>query len=361
MLRKGKFLISALLVFTALNLHAQSPEETKLKFLTPAEVFMAVEKSTTSYNISIIPSDSIEQVVASAMFPQVSQRMVFPVVEVKDGEHSPRPYEFDSLEFDMLTRAETDYQAKRYEQARSIYLEVAEKWPHSYPAVSHIGDTYYFSGDYATALRYYDSAIGLNPYDPQLYYYRGNALVRMGQLDNGIDSYIDALALLPHYPAVMNMLKSMAEPVGLELHDGLFHPGACARRDGEDIAVGLHEGSSANGWIIYGLAKGLWLGEPEHRKKRLGREEYHWSSTEEQECLVATLAAYLQFKKDDEDISDPNLDKLFEMSLDGHLLSYVLYEIGYRMDPNIMLRTDDDVRKKVREYVSRYVVIRKDP
>lgn len=361
MMWKQGISIAVFFVFVALRLYGQSGEGIKRSFLSPAEILMMVEKSTTTYSMRIIPADSMKQEALDAMFPQMAERITFPVVEVNDGRFSAVPYMFDSLEYEMMLRAESDYQAKRYEQARSIYEEVQKKWPHSYPALSHIGDCYLFSGDFATALRYYDSAIGLNPYDPQLYYYRGNALRRMGQIDNAIDSYIDALALLPHYPAVMSLLKTMAEPVGLELNDGLFHPKTCVRLDGDEVAVELTDEGGGNGWLLYGMAKGMWLGEPQHRKKMLGEEKYHWSSVEEQECLLATLEAYLTLKNKDDDVSNPDLDKLFQISMDGHLLSFILYEIGYRIDPNIMLRTSDDVRKNMREYVSRYVVVRKDP
>lgn len=360
MMLKRRISIIVFLLLAGIGLHAQSGGKGRPEFLTPREIYLLIENSKTVYSMRIIPVDSMKQGALDVMFPQVTDRLPFPMVESNNGEFSATTYAFDSLEYEMMARAEADYQAGRYEQARDIYMKVIKDWPRCYPALSHIGDSYLFSGDFATALRYYDSAIGLNPYDPQLYYYRGNALIRMKQLDNAIDSYIDALALLPHYPAVMSVLNSVAKSGGLELHDGLFNPKTCARLDDAGVSVELTEETTSNGWMMYGISKGMWLGEPEHRKKVLGDDRHHWSSVEEQECLLATMESYLTLKKDNDEISAPDLDKLFEISTDGHLLSFILYEIGYRMDPHIMLRTNDAVRKQVREYISRYVVVRED-
>lgn len=347
-------------LLASICLHAQEERgDDERRITTPADIVSLIERSATTYQVHVMPADSVDRIALDILFPRVYPRIAFPVLLEHDGEPEVTEYPFDSVEAALFMEAEERFAASEFDHAYVLYQDLLKRYPGCYVAVGNIGDCYYRQRDFAAALRYFDSAIGMNPIDPQFYFYRGDALRKMGRMDEAVESYIDALVYLPHYPIMIVGLNAIADSTGIEIRDGLFAPKGFARRDGDGIEIGVANDAMSAGWLMYAMTKAAWLGEPEHRMQA-GVASPGWSTREESEALSMLVMSYLANKQEDTEVSDPQSEMLFRLTMNRQLLPFILYEIGARIDPHIMGRVPEEVRNGVREYVRRYVVVRND-
>lgn len=219
---------------------------------------------------------------------------------------------------------------------------------------AYLGDALLFGGDAGAALSEYDLAIKQNPDDFRLYFFRGNAHRHEGKREAMLDDFRTSLTLNPRYQTLITALQGWPNSE-VRVEPEVLVPRAFVRRDGKAIAV--YADTERPEWLAWAMCKGLWLGDTAHRKEMLGTDEGGWSSVEELECLASLVSVYASRRERGEGSADERLERLVKIVKDGMTTGFVLYEIGSRIDPQIVLRLDADVRAQVRKYVEKYVLV----
>ena len=82
-----------------------------------------------------------------------------------------------------VKRANKEFDKYAYIDARAIYLKVVEDGYESAEIYKHLGDTYYFNGDYTNAAKWYDELVTKFPdkTEPEYYYRAAQSLKSLGR------------------------------------------------------------------------------------------------------------------------------------------------------------------------------------
>ena len=340
-----KLLITVLMVVTATAAaHAQHGH-----ILGPGELVEAMQKSNTSYVVKSSPDDSIVRVAISNMFATQRQYTPYPrITQTPDGP-TVTSYSWNSEAFD---RAEKAFAANNYQQALEGYIAELAINPKDYIAIEDIGDCYYHTGKPDSAIMYYDKAIALNKLDYQPYLYKADVLYHMKRYEDARQAAIDALTLRPRYINTRHMLHNMPL-INRDFRDSNFAPHAYAVKNGKDVVLEITSDTMISAWMGYAIGKAIWLGEPWHRDSLTGSSRMSWTMSHEVECFASLMSLYESERATKRSTDLERLDKIVS---DDLLNAFILYEIGSRLDQDIMLTVDDNVRQNVRIYVEKYIL-----
>ena len=324
------------------------------RFLSPAEIAKRLEASPVSYRVE--GKDSPPGGWADALWPQRVQEVQFPRVVVQDGERVIREWPENPEARKLLDEAEPLFQAKKYPEAGKLYARATEVCPDCYMAWNFRGDAAYFSDDAATALEHYRKAVELNPDDHRSWFFLGNALGKVGRFDEALDAWAQCLTLSPRYPVIRQFFRNNSH-LGLVIREDSITPRGYAERTGEGVTIQFDPNHDL-GWLGFANCKALWIGEPSHRKEMTGTTEEHFNSLEELECLGAALVVHEDQKRQGKtESADPSLDRLYDIANDGMLLEAVLFEVGTRVHPQLVLTLNDAARQRLKAYVRKHVLV----
>lgn len=240
---------------------------------------------------------------------------------------------------------------QRHEKAAKLYTEATRTGADCPVAWSNLGDCFIFRGDYATALQHYEKSISLNPHDYRTHFYRGNALARTGRFAEARDAWAWSLVLNSRNEMLLGIMRELSTELRIEVQPDLLRPRAFVRMDGEAVEVY----ADTPHWLAFGACKGLWLGDPAHRKEVTGRLEHTFNSLEERECMASLLATQAD-RKAQRAAADPFLDRLVRLMWDGLLDAFIAYEIASRVSPHATLQLDRSEQEKVKRLVIEYVL-----
>ncbi len=165
-----------------------------------------------------------------------------------------------------------------------------------------------------------------------------------------------ALTLKPRSASVVTALQQLGPGAPVHLEPDVLVPRGFARREGDTVVVYADVGGQRAEWLAWANCKALWLGEASHRREMLGQDAPQWSTVEETECLASLVAVYASRREKGEGERDERLERLVAVVKDGLAAGLVIYEIGSRVDPHLVLRLDDRSRALVRRYVEKYVL-----
>lgn len=335
-----------------LSIEARSAEP-RGKMLSVSQIMKLMEASKTSYELKTFESlDLARGTIAATMWPQRIEPAHVPKVERKGGQVTITEWTQSAELGAALHHADEAYTKKDYAEAEKRFRAAVALDPSNPLAHAYLGDALLFGGKPDKAKEEYDRAIAINPDDYRLYFFRSTAWRKLGEPAKARDDLRTSLTLKPRNPTLLNSV----EHGGLRVHvePDILVPQSFARREGESIVV--YTDPQQMGWFAWGNCKGMWLGEPDHRKALTGSSDpAAWTSVEELECLSALLAGYaMQLEKDP--TRDPRLEQLKAIVDEGLAIGLVLYELGSRIDPQITLRITPEARAVVRKYVEKYVL-----
>jgi tetratricopeptide (TPR) repeat protein len=326
------------------------------------ELVQRIELSPVDYQVRPLEElqEASAQQLVQLVWPSTSEVLPIPRME-RDGKGRRQlgAYPGHSGADALLAQAEVHHQAQRYAQAEALYAQALQVAPDYYPAMLAYGDAALLGGDAAAALERYEKATLLNPDDHRSYLYRASALGRLGRSEEAHQMYAWALTLRPAAPLLLETIASGAAPLGLELRPPILTPRAFARREGEAVAV-YADGATHAAWLAHGMCKAVWIGETELRQKRTGSKAHGFSTLEEMECLVALATAYSKPELREME-QDKELERLLQVLESGQHLELILYELGARRLPHLMLTLDEPLRRRVHAYVMRHVLVQKVP
>jgi tetratricopeptide (TPR) repeat protein len=321
-------------------------------FLLPSQIVEREQSSTVRYSVEQWDRHSA----SPDLFwkPQIGP-VVSPTVVSTPSPHVAE-FPFDPRAVALLEKAEPLFQAGRCGEATGLYRQALDLSPRCYLALLSLGDCALEAGDPKGALDYYTRAHGINPSDYITFFYQGTALAELGRPVEALEAYVDALAMRPRRATILEAMKNRGGPLRVRIVDEPFVPKVSVRATGEEIHVGWDPEAGPQ-WLSYGLCKALWIGDSAHRKDMLAREAHVWSNIEEEECLASLLGVYATERKKGTIQPEPALERLAQVARDDLLDGFILYEIGSRVDPDLMLTAQDSERRLVREYIRRYVAI----
>jgi tetratricopeptide (TPR) repeat protein len=340
-----------MVVVVMLSNEARSAEP-RGKMLSLSQIMKAMQASKTSYVIRTLEGlDVARGTFAATLWPQAIAPANIPKVVRKNGQVTVTEWPQSAELGAALRRADEAYNQKNYAEAEKRFRAAVALAPGDPIAHAFLGDALLFSGKATEAKAEYDRAIAINPDDYRLYFFRSNAWRHLEDPAKARDDLRTSLTLKPRNPTLLNSVEHGG--IGVHVEPDILVPQSFARREGEAIIV--YADPKQMGWFAWANCKGFWLGEPEHRKALTGSSTSAWTSQEEVECLAALLTGYeLQLKTDP--TPDPRLEQLKAIVDDGLATGLVLYELGSRIDPQIMLRIDPEARALVRKYVEKYVL-----
>ncbi|WP_241759503.1 tetratricopeptide repeat protein [Pyxidicoccus parkwayensis] len=329
-----------------------APERPRL--LSPAEIAKRLEESPVAYKVE--GKDSPRGGWADALWPQRVEEAQFPRVVMQDGERIIREWPENPDARKLLDEAEPLFREKKYAEAGKLYARATEVCPDCYMAWNFRGDAAYFADDAATALEHYQKAIELNPNDHRSWFFLGNALGKLGRFEEALDAWAQCLTLNPRYAVIRQFFRNNSH-LGLVVREDAITPRGYAERTGEGVSIQFDPNHDL-GWFAFANCKALWIGEPSHRKEMTGTTEEHFNSIEELECLGAALVVHEDQKRQGKtESSDAAFDRLYDVANDGMLLEAVLFEVGSRVHPQIVLTLDDAVRQRLKAYVRKHVLV----
>ncbi|MCP3101850.1 tetratricopeptide repeat protein [Myxococcus sp. K15C18031901] len=323
-------------------------------FLDPQQILKRLEDSETAYQVE--GRDSPPGGWAEKLWPQQVPAREAPKVLEHDGVKSIIEWPVHPEAQALLQEAEPLFQARRYDDAAKLYEKATTVCPDCYVAWNFRGDAAFFSGDSVTALKFYRKALSLNPDDHRTWFFQGNALARLGRYKEALDSWAWCLVLNPRYPIIRQFFRTNSE-LGLVIREDAIVPRGYAERAGNVISVQFDPDHDPS-WLAFANCKALWLGEPSHRQEMTGSTNEHYTTVEELECLGSALIVHENQRSGGKtDNLDPTLARLAAITRDGMLSNAVLFEVGARIHPQVMLTLDDAVRQELKAYVLKHVLV----
>jgi tetratricopeptide (TPR) repeat protein len=325
--------------------------------LSPADFVKITEESQWHYQLSVLetlgrpPAEGF----TDALWPQMRHASGFPVVTGQKKEKRVTEYDLSEPLAAEILKAEEFFKKGSYEKALPIYKTALSLDPKCYLLYSDIGDCHLFSGDPETAISYYDRAIKLNPADHRTYTYKGNALFGLKKYEEARALYARALALRPRNTFTLGVLEKKAEVLGVKIIKDAFVPPVFIKKEAEGTNLYFDPRPY---WLAYGLCKSAWASEPSHRKKYTGEEDHNWTTTEERQCLDVLLQAYGAERAASSFVEDENVEFLLKITEEEMLDCFIIYELGSRAYPDIVLLLDDAMQERMTQYVLKFVLPR---
>lgn len=331
-------------------------EPAQRPFMLPGDILRRLRESPVELRIAGIEtlSDVGRGRLADETWKQVIQPIEYPRVSRKNGlitlEPWPRPSQIEA----PMAKAEDCFQKQKYAEAAVWYRRTLALAPDFYIAHAYLGDTHLF-GDVGPreAIAEYDRAIAANPDDYRLYFFRATAHRHLFENEEMLADLRRSLVLKPRNAILLGALQRAHGTMG-RAEPEVFVPRAFVRKEGE--ALSIYADTERPEWLAWAACKALWMVDAEHRQDMLGSPRYGWSTLEELECLGSLMTVYETRRAKGQGPTDDRLDVLHDIIIDGLAPAFVIYELGSRVDPQIVLRLDESFRKMMARYVEKYVL-----
>lgn len=327
-------------------------------FLTPGEMLEVIDHSKTAYKFEMLRALKTmgPEQFAEAYWPSSGNELEFPwIADDGNGGRVLKPYPFEGGSLDILNQAEAAYGEKNYERAAELYRKAIVASPRCYFAYIGLGDCAMFLKDLKRALEYYQKAIDLNPYDFRGFSFKAHVLAMLNRFAEAKEALIESLTLRPRRESVLSVARRYAIQMGVWVDDAQFLPQSLARAEGGAVAIYTNPGDLP--WFAYAVCKGLWLGEPAHRKEMTGDTQHSMSTQEELECLMALVIGYEQGRENGKAPQNAVVERIEAILKDKMLDGFVSYQITARLSPDVVLLFTPEERRKLRSYVARYVLV----
>lgn len=324
------------------------------KFLTPAEIIQRIEASPVKY--TVVEKDTAPGGWADHLWPLRVEPRLYSRVVVEDGARRLAPPHDDPASQRLLDEAEPHFQAQRFDEAAKLYVRATEVCPGCIDPWIFRGDAALFSGKTEEALGYYRKAAELNPDDYRVHLFQGHALARLGRRAEAREALATSLVLNPRGLTVRKLLRANPQ-FGLVITPDVVVPRGFAERKDDGVEV-AYDGHFSTAWLAFAMCKGLWLGDPAHRKEMTGSERSDvFTSTEELECLGAALIGYALARDGKDAPVDEGIERLKRIAEAGMAGELVLFELAARVHPQVTLTMGEEVRARLRRYVLEHVLL----
>ncbi len=212
-----------------------------------------------------------------------------------------------------MRRAEADFSAGRYPEARAGYQKALELDPRLYEAAVFLGQCYRLEGNASGAEEWCARAVAIDPTRETAYRYWGTSLLAQGKSSEALDKFIQAYLSEPYGRLSRNGLIDYARKNGLKLsHPKVTIP---TEVEGDTIKITPDAGPA---WLAYALAHTEWKAS-KWAEKHPGTA--YRPSVEEEADAIRTA---LQVARESNIPLDPTLTTLQKLDQKGLLEAYIL-------------------------------------
>ncbi len=348
--------IGVLMVMLAAAVASAKEPAQRRPFLIPSQILKRLEASGVAVRIAGI--ETLQDVARGRLADETWKELVppieYPRVKRRKGTITVEAWPLPAAVDAPMKRAELAFQHRDYQEAAAWYRKTLVVAPDFYIAHAYLGDTHLFgASDPDAAIAEYDQAIAANPDDYRIYFFRANAYRRKQDFKAMLADLRRSLVLKPRNPILLGAL-SRAQGLMGQAEAEVLIPRGFVRQEGEVVTV--YADIDRPEWLAWANCKALWLTDATHRKEMLGTTEHGWSSAEELECLGSLMSVYQSRKAKGVGPADDRLEVLHQIIVDGMAPAFVIYELGSRVDPQIVLRLDEKYRAMVTRYVGKYVL-----
>ncbi|MBL8909794.1 MAG: tetratricopeptide repeat protein [Archangium sp.] len=342
-------LVSMVLVVSSLAL--AGPPAPKKKYLSVSQTAKLLEDSPLQYAINMEKDDFDQwrQQNAERFWP--SGKFI-PAVMLKNGKLVP--YENPPEISKLVAKVEPLFEAKDYDAALKGYDDILARHPDTYSVMLAAGDALLFGGKPKLAVERYVKAGKVNSADYRSWFYRGNAYAALGQKEDALQSYAQALARCQTCPLLVTGAENTLRAMGGTFRGRVFLPAVRVEKIEKGYEIRISKKSVE--WLAFGTCKAMWRGEASHRKSVTGDERDQFSIDEEKECLAQVADFYATREKKNE-VHDPAIEQFLASFDDDLMYGFLMFEIVTRIDPHAFLFQDEALQRLTVAYIRKYVLL----
>lgn len=269
------------------------------------------------------------------------------------------PYSSNPAADAIMKTAEAHFAKGEIDDALKYYQSALVLDPKLYYAALFSGDVYLRKNNYERAEFWYQKAISIDPTKETAYRYSATPLMRQKKFDQARDRYIEAYITEPYNRFAISGISQWAEATNTRLaHPAIDYPVSVTFKENGDADIkmdpttlGQDDGTFA--WISYGTARISW--RKEKFAKAFPKETAYRHSLAEEADAVRTVLSIATTDKRTTTLN-PSLARLKKINDDGLLEAYLLMaraDRGLVQDHPAYLAKN---RALLRRYVMEYVV-----
>lgn len=253
---------------------------------------------------------------------------------IKGGKIDVDVYELSEKGKKEFFKAEKAFENKDLETARNHYKKALLADPHYTPFVDYIAQTYGMQMDYKQAEIWYKKAIEQNFVDNFAHWMLADIYMLTNRKELALEEIAMAKVLNRNNPRLDQHFKKICLANGLDTTSFIFNPQVRISNTPKSVTV-----ETAEGWMMYGMAKANWEYEPGYSE---GKSFYEKSK----ELLLA------QYTYASANNKNSALIQRLNKAIDKNFFSeFLYYETILPDNPENVFYQDKEALKKLRDYV----------
>jgi tetratricopeptide (TPR) repeat protein len=195
-----------------------------------------------------------------------------------------------------MNQGEAAFARGDFKAAIAAYTKAMMLQPNLYHAVLFIGDSYFADKQYIPATEWFERAIKIDPDDETAYRYWGDALMKLGRMDEARMKFLEAIVAEPYNKNTWVGLQQWAErnqtPLSIPDVKAPKRTEPLARKEGDttiylDSTILKYQGAKdgTGAWGLYQIVAGAWQAKL-FKEKFPEEKQYRHTLTEEKELLT---------------------------------------------------------------------------
>lgn len=305
---------------------------------TPAEILKIMSDSKIGYGIEMLKT----KVESKDRSQNLNQHNYYRVQT--DSAIETRSFKPNEAAIPLFDNAETFFGSGDYDLALKFYNQALEADTSLYYIMTYIGQIYEHKGDFENVKTWYLKAIDHNYIDYMAHWFLADAYFATNDLKNAVDEITIARILNRNNPRIKDSMSRIYKKAKLNTNDWSFTPQMILKKESDtSIKIAVDDK-----WMGYALPKALWLYEPGY-KTSMGVREGEYSTLEDKECLVDLLVALANSGKNYK--NDPQLSVLKKATDQGYFHEYIMYEVVLPDKPFVAFQLPVASLVKIKDYI----------
>jgi hypothetical protein len=317
-------------IFYSEVLFCQTAQNPKLH--TPAEIMKIMEDSKLVYEIKdeFDPKSIVDT-------PRVLSNQMY-LKEDKDG-YTLLSFTLSEQAQPVYNEAEEAFHKKDYANAIELYEKLIQVQPSYFHALTLIGDAYYCSEKYDSAIIFFKRSITNNFADYNAHWFLADTYNKCHLIDSALKEITIAHLLNVNHENLIKALRNYRDKSNRPWKEWNYIPQYTLSKDGNRVTI-----NTTVNWFGYALVKAVWKYEPGYAESMIGKTNtklvINWP--EEKEAVIASLSDSLKSER---------ITPIIESD---YISEFIIYELAAKRAPSMMMLLPRDSFYRVAEYVDKY-------
>ena len=327
----NKLTIIILPLFFGLVVSYSQPNKNP-KLHTPAEVMKIMEDSKLVYEIKdeYDPKSIIDT-------PSVLSNQIY-LRESKDG-YILETFTLSHQALSTFNQAEDAFHKKDYPKAITLYNQVFEMQPNYFTAFTMIGDAYYSSEKYDSAIVYFKKAIQNNFADYNAHWFLADTYNKCYLLDSALKEITIAHLINVNHKNLNEAIRRYRQKSNHPWKEWDYIPQYNLSKDGNKVTI-----NTTADWLGYAMVKAVWKYEPGYAEAMIGKTDtkmvVNWP--EEKEAIIASLS---------DSSKNERITKIID---DDYITEFITYELAAKKAPSVMVLLPREMFYRVADYINKF-------